>query len=264
MIRSTLAEVGSIVVVSIIGVMSIWISAQSENLSTKPDRVAIEAGKDLVVETHLRLPNNVGNGLNCTSCHLAAGTKPRASAWIGITAKFPQYSERHGRVITLQQRINDCFQRSMNGKALDENSSAMKSILAYMGSLSDAGGMKPAVFGFGDLNEKLIANAGNGKMIFSARCAACHGANGQGVKSGTGYAIPPLWGADSFNDGAGMARTYTAAAFVKQNMPPGSVTALTDQDAIDVAGFFAHQPRPIYSGKSSDWPNGGKPPDARN
>ena len=60
-------------------------------------------------------------------------------------------------------------------------------------------------------------------------------------------------------------------AFVKYNMPMGIQTkglwghgnVLSDQDAIDVAEFFTHQPRPDFAGKVNDWPNGNKPKDAR-
>ena len=83
--------------------------------------------------------------------------------------------------------------------------------------------------------------------------------------------FPPLWGDESFNICAGLARTYKAAAFVKYNMPMGIQTkglwghgnVLSDQDAIDVAEFFTHQPRPDFAGKVNDWPNGNKPKDAR-
>ena len=68
-----------------------------------------------------------------------------------------------------------------------------------------------------------------------------------------------------------MARTYTAAAFIKNNMPVaydlnaplGQGGALSDQDAVDVAEYFTHQPRPDFAAKVKDWPNGGKPKDAR-
>ena len=73
-----------------------------------------------------------------------------------------------------------------------------------------------------------------------------------------------------FNIGAGMARTYTAAAFVKRNMPiafgthfPLGQGGLTDQEAVDVAEYFSHMPRPDFPDKVKDWPKGGKPADAR-
>ena len=67
-----------------------------------------------------------------------------------------------------------------------------------------------------------------------------------------------------------MARTYTAAAFVKRNMPIGfhekfplGQGGLSDQEAVDVAQYFSHQPRPDFVDKAKDWPKGGKPVDAR-
>lgn len=83
--------------------------------------------------------------------------------------------------------------------------------------------------------------------------------------------FPPLWGEDSFNIGAGMARTCKAAQFVKWAMPPamhvggalGQGGVLSDQEAVDVSEFFTHMPRPDFLGKVNDWPNGNRPKDAR-
>ena len=67
-----------------------------------------------------------------------------------------------------------------------------------------------------------------------------------------------------------MARTYTAAAFVKRNMPIGvhqgfpiGQGGLSDQEAIDVAEYFSHMPRPDFAAKVKDWPKDPKPKDAR-
>jgi thiosulfate dehydrogenase len=51
----------------------------------------------------------VGNGLNCASCHLNAGTVGGGSPYVGVSAAFPSYAARAGRVITLEDRINGCF-----------------------------------------------------------------------------------------------------------------------------------------------------------
>ena len=82
--------------------------------------------------------------------------------------------------------------------------------------------------------------------------------------------FPPLWGDRSFNVGAGMARTETAAAFVKHNMPIGfrehfplGQGGLSDQEAVDVADYFSHMPRPAFPAMVNDWPDGHKPKDAR-
>ena len=232
-----------------------------------PKGLSIQEGRKLLTETHQRLPKNVGNGLNCTNCHLAGGTTANASPWVGIWGVFPEYRTRSARVNSLQERVNDCFVRSMNGKALPYDSPEMNNILAYMQWLSTdvPTGTSVKGRGFAPVDRKLIANVGNGKKVYADKCASCHGADGLGTKNQAGgYTFPPVWGQDSFNDGAGMARTYNAAAFVKHNMPLGQGGALTDQEAIDVAEYFTHQPRPVYAGKAGDWPKGDRPKDARN
>jgi thiosulfate dehydrogenase len=200
------------------------------------------------------------------NCHLGAGRTPNASPWVGIWGVFPEYRSRSAKINSLQQRVNDCFERSMNGKALPYDSKEMNDILAYMQWLSTGvpTGMSVKGRGFGPLNHELKPDAARGKAVYAAKCAACHGADGAGVKGQNGsYAFPPLWGNYSFNTGAGMARTYTAAAFVKHNMPLGQPNTLTDQEAVDVAEFFTHQPRPRFAGVAADWPKGDKPKDAR-
>ncbi|MFC5399890.1 c-type cytochrome [Undibacterium jejuense] len=226
---------------------------------------AIRMGKKILTETNLVLPRNVDNGLNCANCHLKAGTVAGAAPWLGIWGVFPEYRARSGKLISLQERINDCFERSMNGKPLDFASPEMNNILAYMRWLSTGvpTGTSIAGRGFISINQKLKPDSESGASIYEEKCASCHGKKGEGSKTEKTYTFPPLWGPDSFNDGAGMARTYTAAAFVKHNMPLGQGETLTDQEAIDVAEYFTHQIRPVYSKKSLDWPNGDKPKDAR-
>ena len=239
---------------------------KEDSIPSGPKGDAIKNGKLLLTETHQRLPNNVGNGLNCTSCHLAGGATPNASPWVGIWGVFPEYRSRSGKLISLQERVNDCFERSMNGKPLPIASNEMNDILAYMQWMSTGvpTGVNVKGRGFGALDQKLKPDGAHGKEVYAAKCASCHGAQGQGIPNGAGgYAFPPVWGKDSFNDGAGMARTYTAAAFVKHNMPLGQGGSLSDQEALDVSEFFTKQARPIYPGKAKDWPKGDKPKDAR-
>lgn len=236
------------------------------SIPSGPKGLAIQEGKKLLTDTRRLLPNNVGNGLNCTNCHLDAGTSANASPWVGIWGVFPEYRARSGKVISLIDRVNDCFERSMNGKPLAYNSAEMINILSYMQWLSTAvpTGTSVKGRGFGPVDARLVPNSANGKVIYAEKCASCHGPQGLGIKNATGgYAMPPLWGKDSFNDGAGMARTYTAAAFVKYKMPLGQGGLLTDQQAIDVSEYFTHQPRPVFKGKAKDWPQGNKPKDAR-
>jgi thiosulfate dehydrogenase len=125
--------------------------------------------------------------------------------------------------------------------------------------------------GVGKISYDVVPDVKNGKVIYKNQCAVCHGDGGEGIKRADGsQAFPPLSGNATFNIGAGMARTYTAAGFVKNNMPmantlkfPLGQGGLNDQEAVDVAAYFTHLPRPDYPEKIKDWPKGGKPKDAR-
>jgi len=236
------------------------------SIPTGPVGDAVRRGKQLLTDTHKQLPKNVGNGLNCTNCHLNGGTTAYASPWVGLSGAFPEYRSRSGKLISLQERVNDCFQRSMNGKPLAFDSAEMNAIMAYMKWLSFGVpvGANVTGRGFEKIDTALVPNREHGKAVYAAQCASCHGADGQGMKNPQGgYVFPPVWGKDSFNIGAGMARMYTAAAFVKHNMPLGQGGTLSAQDALDVAAYFTAQPRPDYAARANDWPKGDKPKDAR-
>jgi len=231
-------------------------------------------GMRLMSETGTLLPENVGNTLNCSSCHTNAGTVAFASPFVGVAAQFPSYAPRAGKVIDLAERINGCFRRSMNGKPLAKDSAEMQAMLAYMNWVNGPYQKGDAIpgRGVGKIDKTLLPNVDRGRKVYQSQCAICHGANGEGVKMANGsYVFPMVWGEESFNLGAGMARTFTAAAFIKQNMPMGHNThfplgqgaTLTDQEAIDVAQFFTHMSRPDFVDKAKDWPNGEKPKDAR-
>lgn len=230
-------------------------------------------GMRLNLETRTLLPDHVGDQLNCTSCHLNAGTVADGSPYVGVSAFFPSYGARAGKIITLEERINGCFRRSMNGKPLAKDSPDMQAMVAYFDWMKRE--TKPedkvAGRGIGKIDKKIVPNSENGRKIYADQCAICHGENGEGLKNAAGQMVyPPLWGDESFNIGAGMARTYTAAAFVKRNMPIGfhdkfplGQGGLSDQDAVDVAEYFSHQPRPDFPDKVKDWPKDPKPSDAR-
>ena len=81
---------------------------------------------------------------------------------------------------------------------------------------------------------------------------------------GIGYAFPPSWGDNSYNNGAGLFRLSRFAGYVKANMPLGATydnPQLTDEEAWDVAAFVNSLPRPEKD-LNKDWPNiAGKPID---
>ena len=243
------------------------------DMLASPNAEQLVRGMRLNLETKALLPQNVGDSLNCTSCHLNAGTVADGSPYVGVSAFFPSYAPRAGRVITLADRINGCFLRSMNGKPLPVDSADMKAMVAYFDWMKKE--TKPhdkvAGRGVGKMDMAIKPNVDNGKQVYSTQCAVCHGKDGEGLKQADGRVIyPPLWGDDSFNIGAGLARTYVAAAFVKHNMPVGfhekfplGQGGLSDQEAVDVSEYFTHQPRPDFPAKVKDWPKDKKPADSR-
>lgn len=239
----------------------------------QPNSQQLIRGARLHLETKALLPPNVGNQLNCTSCHLNAGTVAEGSPFVGLSAFFPGYAPRAGRDITLADRINGCFLRSMNGKPIPVDSADMKAMVAYFDWMKGETKPQDQVVGrgVGKIDMAIKPDAENGRKVYAAQCAVCHGREGQGLLLADGRVVyPPLWGDQSFNIGAGMARTYTAAAFVKRNMPIGfhekfplGQGGLSDQESVDVAEYFSHQPRPDFAGKAKDWPKDPKPADAR-
>ena len=237
--------------------------------STIPDDeygAAVRRGLQLANHTYKELPNNVGNQLNCTSCHLGNGSEAYAAPWNNMPSVYPIYRSRSGRVNTIQERINGCFERSMNGKALDLDSDDMNAMVSYMSWLSQdmPFGVSPEGRGFVKVNKELEPNPETGKKLFAEKCSVCHGADGEGQYNADGtYLYPAVAGDKSFNDGAGMARTYTAAAFIKGKMPFGQGNTLSDQEAVDIAAYFTHLPRPVKANKDKDWPKGDAPKDVR-
>ncbi len=226
---------------------------------------AIRLGQRIVNDTPNAAAAFVGNGLACSQCHIGAGTVAWAAPFAGLPGLFPEYRARTGRVETLEERINDCFLRSMNGKPLPAYGPEMIGLLAYIGWLSQGvpAGSEVKGRGFQALAATTPPDAANGKALYAARCSACHGADGQGIRGGgRGYTFPPLWGHDSFNNGAGMSRISIAAAFIQAKMPLGAGGTLTTQQAYDIAAYVTSQPRPVFPAASRDWPKDDAPADA--
>lgn len=218
--------------------------------------VSVRRGLALLLATKDSLPAHDGSALRCVSCHLDQGRRANGS-WIGSFAHYPQYQSRSASVVRIEDRVNDCFRRSLNGTALARDGADMRDIVSYLAFLSwrsavGAPTPNPRLARFAALR----ADTAAGHATFQTVCARCHGPDGQGTP-----VAPPLWGPKSFNIGAGMARVRTAASFVRDNMPFDRPGTLTDQQALDVAAFVVAQPRPDFPGKQLDWPNGDAPPD---
>ncbi|MDB5359759.1 MAG: cystathionine gamma-synthase [Rhodospirillales bacterium] len=233
----------------------------------------VRLGRDLTVATYAHIGPEVadpakhyaGNNLSCQNCHLGAGAKQFGLPFVGVFADFPQYRGREGRVGSLEDRINGCMERSMNGRALPLDSTEMAAFVAYIKFLSTgiAIGAQTSGRGAGDIPRLTrAADPDHGKLVFGQTCASCHGQDGQGKRHGplgdaAGYEFPPVWGPDSFNDGAGMNRLISGANFVHSNMPNGTVwsaPALSAEDAWDVTAYLQGQPRPARAHLENDFP----------
>jgi thiosulfate dehydrogenase len=209
----------------------------------------------------------ITNGMNCQNCHLDAGTLPWGNNYSAVVSTYPKFRARSGSIETIPKRVNDCFERSLNGQAIDTNSREMKAILAYLHWIGDEipKGAKPKGSGIMDLPMmNRAADPEKGRIVYQQKCTSCHGPNGEGQPNidGYGYAYPPLWGKYSYNDGAGLFRISRFAGYVKANMPFGAnyrSMQLSDEEAWDVAAFVNSQPRPSRD-ISKDWPDISKKP----
>ena len=230
----------------------------SDSEVTEPDvLVSAQRGRALLRNTRDSLPANVGNRLQCVSCHAMDGTKRNTMSLVGVYSRFPQYRPRSGRIDLIEDRINDCFERSMNGRALDHRSRDMRDLVTYLAFLSRGVPAGSRVDGQGvPALAPLRGDTTSGKQLFATTCSACHGTNGEGTP-----AAPPVWGPHSYNIGAGMARVNTAAAFIRAAMPQTAPGTLTPQQAYDLAAYINSRPRPDFARKADDWPRGDPPPD---
>jgi thiosulfate dehydrogenase len=229
-----------------------------DELKDSTYRASALRGRAILLATRDSLPHNVGNSLRCASCHLDGGLRRDAMSWVGSFARFPQYRARSGKIDLIEDRINDCFQRSMNGRALAPVGRDMRDIVTYLAFLSSGTPVGAETEGQGlPRLQPLKGDPVRGAAVFTTVCSRCHGANGQGTTL-----APPTWGPHSFNVGAGMARINTAASFIHAVMPIDRALHLSAQQAFDVATYINTRPRPDFPAKARDWPRGGKPDDA--
>jgi thiosulfate dehydrogenase len=219
-----------------------------------PAPTVANADRGLALMTAFRdsLPEHSGNALRCVSCHLDNGTRPTAMSWLGTAARYPRYRARPGYEETLARRINECIARSLAGRMLPEDGQEMRDMLAYMETLRASARPAPVD------SVKLLGDVAHGEVGYAGQCARCHGANGAGLPA---LAAPAVWGSESYAIGAGMARQYTLATFVRHNMPFDHADTLTAQEAADIAAFVLTQPRQDHPGKERDWPKGDPPID---
>ncbi len=227
----------------------------------------IRWGFRIFTNTPAEVPQFAPSKMSCNNCHLNGGQREKSLPLVGVTGMFPEYNRRAGRLFSLGDRIVDCFLRSENATgaslaAEDLPSLTSREVLAvsaYLAWLSRGSevGKNPWWRGQNAVpSSSLIPvdtlDARKGEAIFMERCVSCHGEDGQGVAVGD-RKPGPLWGADSWNDGAGAARVYTLAGIIRYAMPYLDPGGLTDEDAQQLATFINSKPRPSYPFKDRDY-----------
>ena len=238
----------------------------------KPEDSLAQYGRELIENTSYYLgPKGkvaaITNGMNCQNCHLDGGTIPWGNNYSAVVPTYPKFRDRSGAIESIEKRVNDCLQRSLNGQAVDSLSREMRAIVAYMHWIGDdlEKGQKPKGSGIVELKYlERAADPAKGAVVYQNQCASCHGQDGLGKPNETGgYVYPPLWGPSSYNIGAGLFRLSRFAGYVKMNMPFLIATyktpVLSDEQAWDVAAFVNSRPRPNKD-LSGDWPNISKKP----
>lgn len=249
-----------------------WIAPDPSGITDDNQKVLVENGKELIAHTAKYFgPNGsvakISNGLNCQNCHLDAGTKIWGNNYGSVASLYPKMRARSGSVENIYKRVNDCFERSLNGKAIDTAGKEMQSIVAYINFLGTnvEKGRKAEGSGFKDLAYlDRAADPEKGSTVFKTKCQSCHQENGAGVWNAekTEFTFPALWGNNSYNDGAGLFRISNFAKYVKYNMPQGvnyENPQLTDEEAWDVAAYVNSQQRP-HINVPKDWPDKAKKP----
>jgi thiosulfate dehydrogenase len=236
----------------------------------------IQLGYRLFTNTPAEAPTLVPGGMSCNNCHTNAGQRERALPLVGISGAFPEYNRRAGRLISLTDRIVDCFLRSENATGRLERdgdgrvtggadalptptSREVLALAAYLNWISRGSviGKTPAWRGQNTIPQPSLKPVAQldpkkGEAIYAERCASCHGPEGQGVFVGD-RKPGPLWGPDSWNDGAGAARTYTLAGIIRYTMPYLDPGNMTDEDALNLAAFITAKPRPSFPYKDKDY-----------
>jgi thiosulfate dehydrogenase len=253
---------------------------EDKTLGNSPLAEQVRWGYRIFVNTPTEAARFTGAKVSCANCHLNAGQRDRALPVVGVAGVFPEYNNRAARLISLADRVVDCFLRSENatrhgaepaahGDAVPTTTSKeVLAVQAYLAWLSKgyAVGQSPPWRGRNAIaQDKLIPidrlDAEKGKALYTERCQSCHAADGQGVQIGDKKA-GPLWGDDSWNDGAGAARVYTLAGIIRYAMPYLDPGSLSDDEAQHVAAYINAQPRPHYPFKDRDYPESKIPVDA--
>src|SRR6266853_4367935 len=116
---------------------AVWTVPEIGALPNNTHGRLVRRGRDLITATYAHMGPEVvdrakrfaGNNLACSNCHLQAGTKKFGIPLFGLFGEFPHYSARLGAEMTIEERINACMTRSMNGRALPADAPEMQALV---------------------------------------------------------------------------------------------------------------------------------------
>jgi len=240
----------------------VWIVPDTSTIPHDEFGDLVRYGRDLIVNTAYyigpegKVGKYLGNKMNCTNCHLEAGTKPYAFNYFSTHARYPQYRAREDRVLSLADRVNNCIERPHNGKHLPVDGKEMLAMICYMKWLGEKVPVNAHVEGDSPIKIDFPTRAADpikGEDIYKRECLSCHGANGEGKMRADNvcYEYPPLWGDKSYQAGSSVHRVIKLGAFVYANMPNKIATydnpKLTIEESYDVVAFINNDeihPRP--------------------
>jgi thiosulfate dehydrogenase len=262
----------SIAIVKSNMITGLWVAPDSVLIMNEPNADLILYGKSLLAHTSEYFGPNGSiahstNGMNCQNCHMYSGTKPFGNNYGAVYSTYPKFRARSGTLESIVKRVNDCFERSLNGNKIDSTSHEMQAIIAYITWLGKDVPKGETPKGTGVIELKFLDRAADphlGKVAYEKKCITCHGLDGQGKLSvdGKSFTYPPLWGPNSYNVSAGLYRLSRLAGFIKGNMPYGTTylyPQLSDSEAWDIAAYVCSMDRPQKK-FSGDWPDVSKKP----
>jgi len=257
-IRSLIAAI-ALLAIGLLAVSLLYIGERTGFISRQSDSTATDSAKAPAAFWMAPDPETIGDPLLKEQVLYGKELIQHTSRYLGPKGSVAQISNG--------LRVNDCFERSLNGQALDTNGREMQAIYAYIKFLG--ADVKPGEKAKGSGLKELAwldraADPGKGKAVYASKCQSCHQADGGGTLNpeGNEYTYPPLWGKNSYNDAAGLYRLSNFARYVHANMPLGAThenTLLTAEEAWDLAAYVNSQARP-HKNTPNDWPDIAKKP----
>ena len=208
----------------------------------------VRRGRDIFDNPGRYAARYVGNDLRCSSCHLDAGRRVGSAPMWAAYVSYPAWRAKNHHVNTFAERLQGCFRYSMNGRAPALGDPVLVALETYSYWMARGAPLDPNIAGRGYVKPAkpaLTPDFARGARLYAGSCALCHGEGGAGRRANDGSpAFPALWGANSYNWGAGMVNVGKAAGFIKSNMPFSRGDTLSDQEAWDVALFVDSHERP--------------------